>query len=124
MVRSFSSVFISPLLSQLCLWTVAVTRAKALLIVIGNPTVLSLDPLWRGFLNYVHLNGGWTGQSDISWDPHEPLREGGYDAEVRARALAELDEQLAKFNIAPMEASADEEGEGANEDLDNLDRQE
>ncbi|OCH84002.1 hypothetical protein OBBRIDRAFT_840039 [Obba rivulosa] len=38
-------------------FNVAVTRAKALLVVIGDPSVLSLDPLWRSFLNYVHVNG-------------------------------------------------------------------
>jgi len=37
---------------------VALTRAQALLIVVGNPIVLSLDPLWRQFLNYIHVRGG------------------------------------------------------------------
>ncbi|KAJ7931318.1 hypothetical protein B0H13DRAFT_1858158 [Mycena leptocephala] len=41
-------------------FNVAVTRAQALLIVIGDPDVLSLDPLWRSFLNYIYTNGGWT----------------------------------------------------------------
>ncbi|KIO21468.1 hypothetical protein M407DRAFT_44382, partial [Tulasnella calospora MUT 4182] len=40
---------------------VALTRAKALLVVVGNPLILGLDPLWRKFLNYVHRNGGWKG---------------------------------------------------------------
>ncbi|KAF7323612.1 RNA helicase [Mycena kentingensis (nom. inval.)] len=42
-------------------FNVAITRAQALLIVIGDPNVLGLDPLWRAFLNFVHSNGGWTG---------------------------------------------------------------
>ena len=41
--------------------SVAITRAQALLIVIGDPTVLAMDPLWRSFLNFVHNNGGWEG---------------------------------------------------------------
>lgn len=49
----------------------AVTRAKALLIIVGNPHVLGLDPLWRGFLNYIHANGGWTGSPGIPWDPQQ-----------------------------------------------------
>jgi helicase MOV-10 len=44
------------------------TRAQALLIVIGDPNVLSLDPLWRGFLNYIFNNGGWTGRPQPNWD--------------------------------------------------------
>ncbi|KAG6843566.1 hypothetical protein H0H93_000619, partial [Arthromyces matolae] len=48
-----------------------VTRAQALLIIIGDPTVLALDPLWRSFLNYVHTKKGWTG-SPITWDPKAP----------------------------------------------------
>lgn len=50
------------------MFSVTVTRAQALLVIVGNPHVLGLDPLWRSFLNYVHLNGGWVGP-DIPWDP-------------------------------------------------------
>ncbi|KAF8325174.1 P-loop containing nucleoside triphosphate hydrolase protein [Cantharellus anzutake] len=42
-------------------FNVAVTRAQALLILVGDPTVLSLDLIWRGFLNYIHASGGWRG---------------------------------------------------------------
>jgi helicase MOV-10 len=84
-----------------------------------------MDPLWRGFMNWVHQNGGWTGQSQISWDPNEPIRAGGYDVEIRAQALAQLNEQLVKLNMKPVAEEIEGEGEGAvNEDLDNLDRQE
>lgn len=48
-------------------------------IVIGDPSVLSLGPLWRSFLNYVHRNGGWRGKS-IPWDPLAPVSGGaGYE---------------------------------------------
>lgn len=47
---------------------VAITRAKALLIIIGDASVLGLDPLWKAFLDYVHTNGGWKGPG-IPWDP-------------------------------------------------------
>ncbi|PPQ91576.1 LOW QUALITY PROTEIN: hypothetical protein CVT25_012644 [Psilocybe cyanescens] len=88
---------------------VAVTKAQALLIIVGDPQVLSLDPLWRSFLNYIYLQSGWTGP-DITWDPNIPVDEaGGYDKDVRqtvtldmnkfARrmeglALADVDEDL------------------------------
>ncbi|NXQ55413.1 SDE3 helicase, partial [Anthoscopus minutus] len=40
---------------------VAITRAKALLIVVGNPTVLSKDEHWHRFLTYCMEQGGYTG---------------------------------------------------------------
>ncbi|XP_005529450.1 PREDICTED: putative helicase MOV-10 [Pseudopodoces humilis] len=45
---------------------VAITRAKALLIVVGNPIVLSKDPHWHRFLRYCKEEGGYTGY------PYEP----------------------------------------------------
>ena len=41
--------------------TVTVTRAQALLVVVGDPRVLALEPVWRGFLRYVCARGGWRG---------------------------------------------------------------
>lgn len=55
-------------------WTVAVTRAKALLIVVGDPVVLSLDPLWRRFLTLIYRNGGWTGD-EIPWDTENDVED-------------------------------------------------
>ncbi|NXP63727.1 SDE3 helicase, partial [Chloropsis cyanopogon] len=40
---------------------VAITRAKALLIVVGNPIVLSKDPHWHRFKTYCREEGGYTG---------------------------------------------------------------
>ncbi|KAM4759750.1 LOW QUALITY PROTEIN: helicase MOV-10 [Cyanocitta cristata] len=40
---------------------VAITRAKALLIVVGNPAVLSKDHHWHRFLRYCKEEGGYTG---------------------------------------------------------------
>ncbi|KAL0574390.1 hypothetical protein V5O48_007565 [Marasmius crinis-equi] len=75
-------------------FNVAVTRAQALLVVVGDPSVLGLDPLWRKFLNYVHTNGGWTGLP-IPWDPSEPVDEqGGYDRAAREQAQGEVAEVL------------------------------
>ncbi|NXE92816.1 SDE3 helicase, partial [Menura novaehollandiae] len=42
---------------------VAITRAKALLIVVGNPAVLSKDHHWHRFLRYCKEEGGYTGCS-------------------------------------------------------------
>ncbi|XP_073906849.1 helicase MOV-10 isoform X3 [Castor canadensis] len=42
-------------------FNVAVTRAKALLIVVGNPLLLGQDPDWKTFLEFCKENGGYTG---------------------------------------------------------------
>jgi len=52
----------------------------ALLIIIGNPEVLSLDPMWRSFLNYIRRNGGCIG-AEISWDYDEEVDAAGDYAE-------------------------------------------
>jgi helicase MOV-10 len=71
--------------------TVAVTRAKALLIIVGDPLVLGLDPVWREYLNSIHAGGGWRGRR-IPWDPREPVNpDGGYDAYLRVCAVRDAD---------------------------------
>ncbi|KAF7291968.1 RNA helicase [Mycena indigotica] len=75
-------------------FNVAITRAQSLLIVVGDPNVLGLDPLWRAFLNYACTNGGWTGP-DIPWDPSEPVSESegnGYAEQTRGEALFDMNE--------------------------------
>lgn len=53
--------------------------------------VLGLDPLWREYLNTVHAAGGWRGLP-IPWDPVEPVDpDGGYDVDLRTRALDTAD---------------------------------
>ena len=69
------------------------------MIVVGNPVVLSLDPLWRSFLNYVHEQGGWKG-TGLAWDPREPVdlsSYGNYDLQYRQRAEAELDDTIGRL---------------------------
>ncbi|NWR45091.1 SDE3 helicase, partial [Regulus satrapa] len=55
---------------------VAITRAKALLIVVGNPVVLSKDRYWHRFLRYCKEEGGYTGypyedEDSLSSDLHK-----------------------------------------------------
>lgn len=40
---------------------VALTRARALLIILGNPHLLVRDPSWRSVLNYCVERGAYTG---------------------------------------------------------------
>ncbi|KAG6811022.1 hypothetical protein H0H92_009325 [Tricholoma furcatifolium] len=94
-------------------FNVSVTRAQALLIIIGDPTVLSLDPLWRSFLNYIHDNNGWTG-SPITWDPSAPVDEtGGYDKLIRQAAQIDMNDftrQMEALTMAGVDALGDDEG--------------
>ncbi|KAF9527429.1 RNA helicase [Crepidotus variabilis] len=85
---------------------VALTRAQALLIVVGNPVVLSLDPLWRAFLSFVYLRGGWKGKK-IDWDPNEPIdNDFAYDKDRRAKMEGEMEEDLAKIRAMIMQKHA------------------
>ena len=92
-------------------FVVAITRAQALLIVVGDPQVLGLDPLWRAFLNYIYLNGGWAGP-DIPWDPKVDVDEaGGYDEAVRAAARLNMDELARRMeSMALAEVEGDDDG--------------
>ncbi|XP_076845743.1 putative helicase mov-10-B.2 [Brachyhypopomus gauderio] len=42
-------------------FNVAVTRPRALLIVVGNPIILRSDPTWCRFIEYCTAEGGYTG---------------------------------------------------------------
>jgi helicase MOV-10 len=106
---------------QLASWPsslVAVTRAQALLIVVGDPNVLGLDPLWRSFLNYVHRNGGWTGLCDIPWDSAEEVDDDReYDAVAREAALRDMNEFTRRMEAMTLGGMA-EDGEVAEANAD------
>ena len=89
---------------------VALTRAQALLIVIGNPIVLSLDPLWRGFLNFVHRRGGWKGKN-IDWNPQEPvlpLGENEYSLRRKMEEEGEMQETIATLRALILDTHEDD----------------
>ena len=52
--------------------SVAIARARASLIVVGDPEILGKDKLWRIFLNYIESRKGWTGKVQ-SWKPDEEV---------------------------------------------------
>ncbi|XP_078402574.1 putative helicase MOV-10 isoform X2 [Cetorhinus maximus] len=54
-------------------FNVALTRAKALLIVVGNPVILRNDPNWKRFLNYCVTKGAYTGYEYDSDDLESDL---------------------------------------------------
>lgn len=97
----------------------ASTRAQALLIIIGDPMVLSLDPLWRAFLNYIHTNGGWRGDAP-NWDTSVPVREtGGYDEEIRQAAEEDMNDLARRMEASTLLAVDSDEDDN---DEDNVDR--
>jgi len=40
---------------------VAITRARSLLIVVGNPHLLEIDPNWKKLINFTQKLGSYTG---------------------------------------------------------------
>ncbi|BGP41754.1 Helicase MOV-10 [Rhodotorula kratochvilovae] len=91
---------------------VALTRAQAGLIVVGNPEVLALDPLWRRFLLYVHDHGGWTGEA---WDA-DAARRDEFDPVGEARArMDDLTRTLAGLGLGG-ESWSDESGDESGDD--------
>lgn len=62
-----------------CAFSVAITRAQSLLIVIGDPEVLGKYEHWRTLLKYVESRKGWTGKThNLSLDGVVPPP--GYDS--------------------------------------------
>ncbi|KAI0062682.1 P-loop containing nucleoside triphosphate hydrolase protein [Artomyces pyxidatus] len=57
---------------------VALTRAQAMLVVIGDPDALGRDNLWRTFINYVHGGGGYKGRPP-SWNSQDEVPLEGYE---------------------------------------------
>uniref|UniRef100_A0A8C2A906 RNA helicase n=1 Tax=Cyprinus carpio TaxID=7962 RepID=A0A8C2A906_CYPCA len=67
-------------------FNVAVTRAKALFIMVGNPTILRTDESWGRFIDFCFEQGGYTG---ISFTSVEGIEE----VEKRLLALNIQDER-------------------------------
>ena len=85
----------------------AITRAQALLIVVGDAAILSVDPIWRGFMNHVYLHGGWRGDAP-TWDVNAPVRsDGDYADELQEALAADMSAVMARLNIA---GHSDDEG--------------
>jgi len=92
----------------------------ALLIIVGNPEVLSLDPMWRSFLNYVRRNNGCKG-AEISWNYEEEVDVAGDYAEGYRNAgmddMNALTMRLQERTLAGVSTRANEsDDEGANVD--------
>ncbi|KAK3895504.1 hypothetical protein Pcinc_000785 [Petrolisthes cinctipes] len=87
-------------------FNVAVTRAKALLIIVGCPDILVLDKHWGGLLEYIQAKGGYTGpkisQIDYSLDDIVSRFDNlgiseAVEEEISARELIEAPEWRGDF---------------------------
>ncbi|KAK7055393.1 P-loop containing nucleoside triphosphate hydrolase protein [Favolaschia claudopus] len=71
----------------LCRMNVAITRAKELLVVIGNAKMLQQDPFWRSFLQFTLRNKLYTG-------PELSLElDGNYISRLESELVVDLDEE-------------------------------
>lgn len=88
--------------------TVAVTRAQALLIVVGDPETLGCDALFRSFINYVYNAGGYKGVAP-SWDTKREVVEdpGALIEERRDEAMNELEALVSKLNLSDEQVEAE-----------------
>lgn len=73
--------------------------------------MLSLDPLWRRFLNYVHSKGGWRGKK-IDWDPNDCATVDGFDERRRDDAVSAIEKLVARTKSRISEQLVCEEDEG------------
>lgn len=93
------------------LGTVAVTRAKALLIVVGDPAILSLDPLWRRFLTLIYRNGGWTGE-EIPWDVEDDIEDDQLEEATRIGILDNMQQLAERVEALTLDAAFVESDDG------------
>ncbi|KAI0316082.1 AAA domain-containing protein [Amylostereum chailletii] len=59
---------------------VAFTRAKSMLVIIGDPSALGRSELWRFFLNFVQTSGGCKGRP-LRWNADENVDPPWYERE-------------------------------------------
>ncbi|EKM56518.1 uncharacterized protein PHACADRAFT_160043 [Phanerochaete carnosa HHB-10118-sp] len=95
-------------------FNVAITRARSLLVVVGNPRTLSMDPMWREWLNFVHQKGGWRGK-EPDWDTAEPVLDGGYGERIRTEAEARAEEMIQRIRAQYLH-SYEQPEEGSDDD--------
>lgn len=87
------------------------TRAQALLIVVGDPAILGMDPLWRSWLNWVYQCGGWTGSKGPAWDTKlEVQASGTYELELQdlvLQQMRQLTEHMQAVDLGDLEGDLD-----------------
>ena len=67
-LRNMITSFACALTTILLRMNVAITRAKELLVVIGNGELLQRDPYWKSFLQFTIRNKLWVVQPKTAYD--------------------------------------------------------
>ena len=103
-------------------FNVAVTRAKALLVIIGNPFILARDPCWRRAIDYAKTNGAYKG-CDFSLDDVRVNGGSGGSEGSEGGGGGEEDELQRNLDRlhdeeAELQAAVQGPGEGDNDDDD------
>lgn len=91
-----------------------------MLIIIGDPTVLSLDPTWGAFLHYIRNHGGWRGK-DPEADLDGAIWDEDYTTKVRERADLEAMEMIERVKSLIVDKHVADEWEIPNVDDPELD---
>ncbi|KAI7797623.1 putative helicase mov-10-B.1 [Triplophysa rosa] len=82
-------------------FNVAVTRAKALLIIVGNPIILQTDTNWGRFIKYCKEEGGYTGYDISSMKETDKVVDHLLALDMRALVLVETEESVVQQYVNP-----------------------
>ncbi|XP_072223489.1 putative helicase mov-10-B.2 [Leuresthes tenuis] len=82
-------------------FNVAITRAKALLIVVGNPRVLNADTTWARFIKYCSDEGGYTGLDRTENDEEVIERLAALYISIDIEVQVETDESAVQQHLDP-----------------------
>ncbi|XP_056319481.1 putative helicase mov-10-B.1 [Danio aesculapii] len=82
-------------------FNVAVTRAKALLIMVGNPIILRTDEIWGRFMNYCIQEGGYTGYDISSLEETDVIAERLLSLNIRQEITVETEESVVQQFLSP-----------------------
>ena len=75
-----------------------------MLIVVGDPRVLSLDTTWRSFLTYVRSKGGWRGPGkDMNLDTYPSEDPTAYAIAANEQAVRDAQEMLQRIKTLIVE---------------------
>lgn len=82
-------------------FNVAVTRAKALLIMVGNPIILRTDEIWGRFMNYSIQEGGYTGYDITHLEETDVIAERLLSLNIRQEITVETEESVVQQFLSP-----------------------
>ncbi|KAA0713974.1 putative helicase mov-10-B.1 [Triplophysa tibetana] len=82
-------------------FNVALTRAKALLIIVGNPIILQTDTNWGRFIKYCKEEGGYSGHVISSMKEMDKVVDRLLALEMHSMVLVETEESVVQQYVNP-----------------------